>query len=116
MIGRRDRGDERVELPIDLPGLATGWHAGRTERAAGAVHVRLARRRRAWRAAIVGMGVASAVAIALFAQRADRATGGPTSVARAIAAAPEAAAVPGGDPGCARAPRFAWTRRAPKRA
>jgi transmembrane sensor len=91
MIGRRDARDERV----DLPGLATGWDAGRTERLLGAVHVRLARRRRAWRAAIAGAGAASAVAIALFALRADRAADGPAPVARAIAPVSEAAAVPG---------------------
>ena len=61
--GRRDEREERVELR----GLATGWDAARTERLLAGVHARLGHRRRAWRAAIASVGVASAVAIAVIA-------------------------------------------------
>jgi transmembrane sensor len=66
--GPRDERDERVELR----GLATRWDGARTERLLAGVHGRLGQRRRAWRAAIASVGMASIVAIAAFALR-DRA-------------------------------------------
>ena len=62
MIGRRDEREERVVLR----GLATGWDAAHTERLLASVHTRLDQRRRAWRAAIASVGMASVVAIAVI--------------------------------------------------
>jgi transmembrane sensor len=76
--GRRDEREERVELR----GLATGWDAARTERLLAGVHAQLGQRRRAWRAAIASVGVASAVAIAVLMLPRDRAAGPEARVIR----------------------------------
>jgi transmembrane sensor len=86
--GRREDAGARVELR----GLATGWDAGRSERLLSGVHARIDRRRRVWRAALASAGVASAVVIAVFALRADRA---PAPEASRTPASTPASAPPG---------------------
>jgi transmembrane sensor len=70
MTGGRGQGSN---ARVELPGLATGWDAGRSERLLAAVHARLDRRRRAWRVAVASAGVASAAAVAVLALQSDRA-------------------------------------------
>jgi transmembrane sensor len=48
---------------LELPNLKLDWHEGRTERLLTSVHVRIDRRRRAWRAAVAGTALASMVCV-----------------------------------------------------
>jgi transmembrane sensor len=56
---------------LDLPRLKLGWDEGRTERLLASVHVRLGRRKRAWRAAALSATFA-VVCVALVAFRGGR--------------------------------------------
>ena len=57
---------------LDLPRLRLGWDEGRTERLLGTVHTRIARRKRAWRAAIASTALASALGVTVLAVRSNR--------------------------------------------
>jgi transmembrane sensor len=57
---------------LELPRLKLGWDEGRTERLLATVHVRLARRKRAWRAAIASATFASMVGVTVLAVRGSR--------------------------------------------
>ncbi|HMI89602.1 MAG TPA: FecR domain-containing protein [Polyangiaceae bacterium] len=60
---------------LGLPKLKLGWDEGRTERLLASVHVRIDRRKRAWRAAAMSATLVSVVCVALVAARW---TGAPT--------------------------------------
>jgi transmembrane sensor len=57
---------------LELPRLKLDWDAGRTERLLASVHVRIDRRKRAWRAAVAVTTITSVVCIAVLGQRWNR--------------------------------------------
>jgi transmembrane sensor len=57
---------------LELPRLKLGWEEGRTERLLASVHLRLDRRKRAWRAGIASAAIASMACVAVIAVRSSR--------------------------------------------